>query len=419
MDKVEAEPSRKAKEVLLRDADDHTLEAIRFATDTFITFGITVDMASVGAVDNELAMGDALIFGAPKVVNRSTASPMMWWIHGFKIMADLAARTLTGHAAHREVIGWLRSSPSTDDTRWACRVLNKDLRCGVSAETVAKLWPTLIEPFRVSLAHPYDADKHTLGPGWIEPKLDGMRMVVIDGKAYTRNGNQLDNVGHILDALAACGVTKDWVWDGECLDPNMTFEETVGALKKVGGRSGNLIFHPFDVIDRESWRARKTLSTDQRKADLVELAWRFANVQSVRPIIGRRVVAPSFGELTAARDAFMEGGLEGAMYKAADAPYQFKRSNAVLKIKQFHTMDVRIVDVLEGSGKLEGTLGAFVVSIDDVQFNVGSGFTDHERRELWALSDDLIGKTVEVRYQNKTAKGKGRFPTYVRMRYDK
>jgi DNA ligase 1 len=422
MEAVERASGRKEKETLLRDADATTKQAIKFALDPFMTYGVTVDSSSVSVgIDPLLAEADARLFGDTSPSKSRQPNPSKWWESGFSLLRKLAKRDLTGHAAQRNVQSWVESAPDSLHAKWGVRVLHKDLRCGVSQETVVKLWPMLIEPFRVSLAHPYDPSKHgdDLCPGWLEPKLDGLRMVIVDGEAFTRNGKPIHNVEHIVDRIRQAGLLYDWVWDGECLAPGTTFEETVGLLRKAKGVDGSsLVFHPFDVVDRASWRARDTLSTDDRKADLRALASKIRS-PSISPILGRRVEHPTRDLLVDARDRYMRSGLEGAMFKRADAPYEFKRSDAVLKVKLFHTMDVKIVGANEGAGKLEGMLGALVVEIDGVQFHVGSGYSEVERQELWAIREHLIGRTVEVKYQNRTAKGKGRFPTYIRMRPDK
>ena len=194
----------------------------------------------------------------------------------------------------------------------------------------------------------------------------------------------------------------------------------MGTLRSSsGGADGSkLVFHPFDVVDRVGWGRRVTMTLDDRKDDLRVLSARIRS-SAVAPVIGRRVECPSRELLEETRDRYMRQGLEGAMFKPSADPYQFKRSDSVLKIKRFMTHDATVVDVQEGGGKYTGMLGALVVELDGVQFNVGSGYTDAERVSLWGVRNLLRGRCVEVKYQNKTAKGKGRFPTYVCMRPDK
>ncbi len=426
MDAVEREPSSKEKQRMLRaGADDPTRTMIRWATDTFTTFGVTVDASALGVdTDEDIARSDEALFGSRSIVRgTSRVSPEDFWRAWDALLTQLSSRELSGNRAHEGVSRLLMQAPGMAHARWATRVLNKDLRCGISQKTVVKIWPGLIEPFAVSLAHPYDPVKHgALGRGFLEPKLDGMRVTWVDGVPYTRNGHVLTGLDHVRAALSDL---DDWVYDGEMLDPNVTFEETSGSLRKHAGDKRTQVFHVFDVIDRDSWRTKNTMSTASRKGDLRAIfskGWeRQASAQAfpVRPIFGVEMENPNMDTLIKARDGFLANGLEGAMWKDADASYQFKRSDSVLKIKQFHTMDVRILDVVEGNGKIAGMLGAFVVEMpDNARFNVGSGFTVSERVELWGIRETLVGRCVEIKYQNKTAKGVARLPTFVRMRPD-
>jgi DNA ligase-1 len=422
LNKVEAEPKRNLKEKLLATADPATKEAIRLALDTFITFGITVPNNAYGAVeDSELSATDVTLYGdrAPLELRAMPASSSnIWWPAGRQLLISLANRAYTGSKAASHVRSWLLTAPTPDHAKWGARVINKDLRMGVSVQTVLKVWPGLIEPFTVALAQPLK-DQEIEGDGYLEPKFDGVRMTIVDGVAYSRNGRALSSVQHIIDALGP--LAHDWVWDGEALEPGVSFEETNGKIRR-GEPAPSVVFYPFDVIDRSDWRDRDTPALRQRKADLHALTSEGSIAQHgvIKPVFGALVRSPTMSELLAFRDAQMAAGYEGGMWKPADRPYEFRRSDAIVKLKKFETIDARIIDTIEGNGKHAGRLGALTVEIPpDISFEVGSGFTDAERTQLWGVRAMLPGRIVEVRYQNRTAHASARFPTFVRMRPDK
>lgn len=87
------------------------------------------------------------------------------------------------------------------------------------------------------------------------------------------------------------------------------------------------------------------------------------------------------------------------------------------KIKRDETLDLEIIDVIEGQGKFVGTLGAIVTE----RGHVGTGYTVDDRNELWGLHKvgGLIGSTVEVKCMELTKDGKLRMPRFVRLRLDK
>lgn len=84
-----------------------------------------------------------------------------------------------------------------------------------------------------------------------------------------------------------------------------------------------------------------------------------------------------------------------------------------LKVKSRETFDVLITGIVEGKGRNIGRLGCFKTDMG----NVGTGFTDQERTDLF--DNDLIGKYVEVDCMELTEDGKFRHPRYMRIRYDK
>ena len=90
-----------------------------------------------------------------------------------------------------------------------------------------------------------------------------------------------------------------------------------------------------------------------------------------------------------------------------------------MKLKAFHDVDLPIEQLLEGTGKHSGKLGSVVVKYNGVNVQVGSGFSDELREDVWADKDRFIGRIIEVRYQEETPDGSLRFPTFVCFRNDR
>jgi hypothetical protein len=128
--------------------------------------------------------------------------------------------------------------------------------------------------------------------------------------------------------------------------------------------------------------------------------------------------------------------LEGAMIKNPKGLYDKKKSNGWLKLKDEIAEDLRIVDAYPGEPhtKYEHCLGGLTVEREFngkmVTVNVGGGFTDLEREQLWELflhdtvnvPDDelaLIGRLIQVEFHEVTPDGSLRHPRFVRFRPDK
>ena len=122
-------------------------------------------------------------------------------------------------------------------------------------------------------------------------------------------------------------------------------------------------------------------------------------------------------------DEYRKLGAEGLMVNLINAPYEFKRSKNILKVKVMQTADLRIVGFEEGQGRNAGKLGAILVDFKGNTVGVGSGFSDFEREHIWNNKDLYIGKICEVQYFEITKDKNGveslRFPVWKCLRTDK
>jgi DNA ligase-1 len=124
-----------------------------------------------------------------------------------------------------------------------------------------------------------------------------------------------------------------------------------------------------------------------------------------------------------AQDA-VKNGFEGIMIKDLSAPYECKRSSFWMKWKPTITVDLTIVGFEEGTGRNEGRLGAIIYEgVDNernIRVNVGTGYSDSDRDEFWALRDRLLGVIGEIQAdavtQNQDGSFSLRFPRHVRFR---
>ena len=97
------------------------------------------------------------------------------------------------------------------------------------------------------------------------------------------------------------------------------------------------------------------------------------------------------------------------MLREPGSRYEAGRSNTLLKVKQFHDAEARVLEHLPGTGRHKGRLGALLVALaDGTQFSVGTGFTDVQRE-----NPPPVGSTITFRYQELTDRGVPRFPSFV------
>ena len=113
-------------------------------------------------------------------------------------------------------------------------------------------------------------------------------------------------------------------------------------------------------------------------------------------------------------------GREGIVMKDMNAEYApGSRIGSLLKIKEELTLDMEVIDVVEGEGKYEGMLGAMRVRESNGQEHLVSGMTDAQRVEWWARPYMIRGKVVEIKAMKRLANGSLREPRFKAIRHDK
>jgi hypothetical protein len=87
------------------------------------------------------------------------------------------------------------------------------------------------------------------------------------------------------------------------------------------------------------------------------------------------------------------------------------------KIKDKITLDVKLIDIIEGTGRNKGRMGALLVKTKDgITFKVGTGFTDEDREMFWNWGKGH--SIIEVEGMELLPSGKLRHPRFVRIRED-
>lgn len=309
------------------------------------------------------------------------------------------------------------------------KIVTKDLSLGIDAKTINKVYGNIIPIFNVMLAHKYaDHENKVTGEFILTTKLDGIRCVLIkeDGsiKLFSRQGQPLEGLVEIeSEALNL----HDGVYDGELIlknDNNLNSDDLYRATVKVVRKDGekhNVEYNVFDYLPVEDFQNGKSdISCAIRKVNIHEaIGDNFNFIKEVKPLyVGddKEVIFPLLNTV-------ISKGQEGLMLNVADAPYECKRSNKILKIKKMNTVDLKVTGYEEGTGKYKGMLGRINVDYKGFTCGVGSGFTDEDRVYVWQNQDNLLGTIVEVQYFEESKNQKSgislRFPIFKRFRTDK
>ena len=308
-------------------------------------------------------------------------------------------------------------------------LVTKNIKVGITATTINKVRPNFIPEFGVQLANSYDL-KYVDGKDFIITlKLDGSRMIAIkesdEVKFFSRQGKEITELVEIEEEFKEF---PNGVYDGELLaigefeDSKSQFKETMKRSRIKGEKTG-LKFMIYDFIsDIDDFKNGKdeTECIDRKNnvRDIINVFGKSEFIQYLEPLY----VGNDITQITKYSDLVIKQGQEGIMINLCKSPYETKRVNHLLKVKEFHTLDLRVIDKKEGTNRNKGKLGALVVDYKGFEVSVGSGYTDTLREELWN-DEDIVGSIIEISYFEETCDKDGnlslRFPVFIRRRDDK
>ena len=365
------------------------------------------------------------------------------WPRFWALLEDLRTRGISGHRARDAIQECAEQFDSDEWNNLARQVLIKDLRCGISEKTLNKIlgnteWK--IPVFSVQLAQDStDQPKKMKGIKRLEVKLDGVRVVaVVSGSScalFSRNGKEFANFPQIADAILeqrkafqhGRGTGGHFVLDGEIVGES--FQKLMKqAHRKTDAKTDNMVYHIFDIIPLDALKEGHCNLQQHKRLEWLDSArTALEETDCLRVMPGMNVdldTAEGHDVMRRFAEASVEQGYEGIMIKNLDAPYICKRSDSWMKWKPTITVDLTIVGFEEGTGRNAGRLGAIIYEgVDNdrnIRVNVGTGYSDSDRDELWAVRTKLLGFIGEVQAdavtQNQDGSYSLRFPRHVRFR---
>ena len=333
-------------------------------------------------------------------------------------------------------------------------IITKNLQLGIDAKTINKVIPNLIPTFDVMLANKYfDNPEFVEGKEFaLTTKIDGGRIIAIkkngDVKFYTRSGQLYEGLVdleeemklYMPDNIALDGeitllndyeVLYDLKHNEPCIGHKLTskeqYKETMKITRKDGEKHGvkMLVFDGMSVEDFENQINNVTYLNRRGK---LEEFWNYAekcgHQMTYFELLPILYMGTDTSEITKWLNYNIEHGEEGIMINLVDAPYEFKRSNNLLKVKKMQTMDLQVIGFEEGTNSNQNMLGALLVKYKDGNVvKVGSGYSKELRSEIWNNKEDWLGAIIEIQYFEETENANGgksvRFPVFKDRRTDK
>lgn len=276
------------------------------------------------------------------------------------------------------------------------------------------------------LASPVDFDLLKY-PCYVSPKIDGIRCLIVDGKAMSRSLKLLPNL--YLQSLSKDilhGLDLE-ITVGEPNLPNVMQTTTSGVMSIEGEPDFQL--HSLDIWNMPG------VSFINRFSILTALS-------SIKAV--RQIICYDRHEVEQELEKYLAAGYEGAMIRNPNATYKFGRSTAregaLLKYKKFADDEAEVIDFVElmhndnpafegelGQTKRQmlqrymvgmGTLGSLRVksTLWNQPFNIGTGFDAATRQKIWDNRKIYLGKQVKYKFFEIGTLFAPRFPVFLGWR---
>ena len=271
--------------------------------------------------------------------------------------------------------------------------------------------------FQPMLAQDYNKRKDKIKfPLYSQPKLDGIRCIVKSDGMWTRNGKEIISAPHIYENLKHIFENQpDLVLDGELYTSNkdVDFNTIISYVRKTKPTQSDLDLSKEYI---EYWMYDLYEGKDEPYLDRIDKLNNLVgelNFDMFETVYTKTL--NSFEEIEENLKRYVSEGFEGQILRDPNAPYENKRSNGLLKHKNFFDEEFEVIGYSEGVGKFSGKLATLKVDVNGVQVDCTINGTMSYLEELFQIKDSLIGKKATVKYFEKTTDNSLRFPKVINI----
>lgn len=300
----------------------------------------------------------------------------------------------------------------TRDTKPQPRHLSREILAynrGTSTQTER----TVIKPM---LAHTLKRDKMRNLPDsiYVQPKLDGIRLIATREGYFSRNGNPLPIPEKIMSSIQKAFAERipDNVLalDGELYIHGVTFQQIASIVKNVNNPTRHLLeYHVYDCIPESFYEAKFRHRNDLVSNHLRKLPF-------ITPV---RTTLTNPDGIEHYLNSFVLNGYEGIIVRDPNSLYEQKRSHGLLKLKNFEEDDFKIASITSGQGKNTDAAMLELKTKEGRSFWVTAPGNYEEKTHPLRHPKEFLGKKMSVKYQNLTDDGIPRFPIALGVKEDR
>ncbi|BAM63079.1 putative DNA ligase-product DNA complex-adenylate [Edwardsiella phage ETP-1] len=255
-------------------------------------------------------------------------------------------------------------------------------------------------------------------------KIDGIRMCVQEGQAVSRSLKPMAN--HMLRTKHSTKLLDGL--DGELTVANSdwnSFNVNSSAIM-TQGTNPSVLYHVFDDMLNPAQASTRKSQTHDRVKQLQDAGWEHLR-------FCEQHLAHNAMELLELYDSYRARGYEGLIVMKPSGHYKNGRSTLLqqlsLKLKPQADAEAVVVGFEELMHNLDAgnskcaehlvpgnKLGALIVEFNGQTFNIGTGFDDYMRNEVWINKHKYIGQLVTFKYMELYPSGVPRGPVFKGFR---
>lgn len=306
-------------------------------------------------------------------------------------VAVLAERHFTGNEAKN----WMRNALTNythEDQNLISWMILKDIKAGISVSTINKIWPNLIfeqHYMRCSLPSAVKLSEWDWKNGvYSQVKMDGSYAAVSNKAIITRGGNT-----YPLDIIP-----EEFKQEMESLPDNFELngeltiqKDSITLSRKEGNGMLNSLMQgaPLEEgyeLHYTAWDVENySFPYADRFIDVLASSGEFIRPVEYKMVYSMEEAAQHFQEC-------LSQGLEGTVLKNPKGMWKDGTSKDCVKYKIEAEIDMKVVGIIEGTGKYKGILGALQLESQcgKVKVDCGTGFSDKQRKELFEKQPKVV-----------------------------
>jgi DNA ligase-1 len=352
----------------------------------------------------------------------------------YKLLDSLSERKITGNRALLEIYHFIQQYRVHKQT--ILNILDKSLKIRLGKTAISDVFPKLFSTFEPALANKFKQsilDK-TNEDWYVSRKLDGVRCLILINikdksvKCFSRTGKQFLTLG-VIEKVLLKNIHEfkvSSVLDGEIIIENNGQESFKGLMEQIKKKNytiPNPEYRVFDILTTEEFFGKvKSSIFFERYEELIRI-FKGGRIANIRALKQHKFNKEKFEKM---KKKSAKENWEGLMIRR-NVSYKAKRSNDLLKYKEFLDDEFKVIGIVPGKMRViidgleeeEEMLSSVIINLNNVNVNVGSGFTIAERRKFYKNPELIISKIITVQYFEKTEDNSLRFPVYKGIHGDK